>query len=173
MEAFMAILLLTGFLVVFHTTDIGFDGDRRAREITSIQRSILEEIATDGSLRESLLDIDIDNGYENDGNFTVIEDFVKSRVPEGFNFSISVCSPEAICGIRTGWPEGDVYSSERIISSTLEKYNPRKIRIFMWREWSKIKFCEIKNWEIEGRIEDWTCRFDNFFEFLLYKYLLK
>jgi hypothetical protein len=119
-EAFIAIILIVGFLVVLYSKTE--EKPRRDEEIYKLQKTILDEIAADPKLREGVL---------NNKTGEIIS-FVSRRIPYRFNFTIRICSIDKICGLQ--YYQGDTYSSERIISSVLEKYEPKKLKIFMWQE---------------------------------------
>ena len=120
LEAFIAIILITSVLIVLYSRTI--EKPRRAEEIYNLQEIILDEIADSLELREAVLNNRIEE----------IESFVSGKIPGGFAFSIKICEVEEICELEEYKKE--VYSSERIISSVLEQYEPKKVKIFMWEE---------------------------------------
>jgi len=119
-EAFIAILLITIVLLVIYTRTETKNGI--SEEIYKVQKVILDEIADNPTLRESVLKNDED----------AITNFVSERIPSGFSFSIKICEINNICNLDVFKEE--VYSSERVISSTLQEYSPKKLKIFMWLE---------------------------------------
>jgi len=119
-EAFIAIILIASVLIVIYSRTI--EKPSKSESIYNLQKTILDEIAVDIELRQNVLD----NKTEN------IENFVSERIPAGFKFSVRICDLNDICGLQEYKEE--VYSSERIISSTLQEYNPKKLKIFMWEE---------------------------------------
>ncbi len=118
MEAFIGIILIAGFLVVLYSNIIS--PSNKSEELYRFQKIILDEIAENNDLRENVL-----NNIKDP-----ISDFVDERIPSGFNYTIKICEPGDICSMNEYHEE--TYSSERIISSTLKKYDPKKIKIFMW-----------------------------------------
>jgi hypothetical protein len=121
LEAFIAIILIAGVLAFVYSRTIGKPTDR-AEEIYKLQKTILDEIAADPQFRNASLQMDE----------VIISEFVGDRVPPGFNYTVRICDVADICGLP--YYKKEVYSSERIISSTLEEYDPKKVKIFMWRE---------------------------------------
>lgn len=121
-EAFIAIILITSILIFLYSRTI--EKPRRAEEIYKLQKTILDEIAADQGLRQAVLD-----GKPED--IKDIKDFVRERVRSGFTFEIKICEVEDICVLDEYREE--VFSSEGIISATLEKYEPKKLKIFMWK----------------------------------------
>ena len=121
-EAFIAIMLITGALLILYTRTI--ERPSLSEEIYNFQKTVLDEVAFDPDKREAVL--------AEPPEVTVIENFVSDRIPPGFDYSVRVCEINEICGLKEYQEE--VYSSERIISATLNTYNPKKLKIFMWRE---------------------------------------
>ncbi|MEK6820604.1 MAG: hypothetical protein AABX71_02730 [Nanoarchaeota archaeon] len=121
LEAFIAIILIAGVLIVLYVRVI--EKPREVEELYNLQETVLEEIASSNELREAVLN----NQREK------LIDFIAERVPAGFTFNITICEVGEICALEKYRGEGvEVYSSERIIAGTLEEYNPKKIKIFMW-----------------------------------------
>ncbi len=118
-EAFIAIILITGVLLVLYTRTTRISG--KAEEIYRLQESILDEIASDNLLREEIL-----NGMDSG-----VRSFIATRVPSGFSYDVKICEPEKICEMEE-YLDKEIFSTERIISSTLEIYGPKKLKIFMW-----------------------------------------
>jgi hypothetical protein len=119
-EAFIAILLVTGVMLYLYNTQIG--PSRRAEQLYNFQKTILDEIALNDVYRTAVL-------AENE---ETIHNFVASRMVPGFEFKVRICDVGDICGLS--FYEEELYSSDRIISATLETFEPKKVKIFMWRE---------------------------------------
>jgi len=56
----------------------------------------------------------------------------KKQIPADLNFTARICNIDDICGLDSYRKE--VYAKERIISSTLKEYSPKKIRLFVWEK---------------------------------------
>jgi len=122
-EAFFAVTLILGVLVLFYSTTVQQSG--REERVHSLEKTLLEEVSNDNSLREAVI--------KNESS--IIDEFAKSRIEKilpGFNVSIKICDPNTICNLGDYKPE--VYSEERIISSTLTEFSPKKLKIFIWLE---------------------------------------
>jgi len=118
LEAFIAILLVTGFLLFVSVrrsgqADIGED-------IQTLEQVILNQIAGNDALRQAALD----------DNIGTLETFVEPKIPQGMNFTIRICALNDVCGLTHY--EKEVYSSNVVISATLSEYNPKKVALFMW-----------------------------------------
>jgi len=124
LEAFIAIMLIISALIILYSRAI--EKPKKAEDIYKLQRIILDEIADSPELREAVLN----------NNTEKIISFVGNRTLMSFNFTIRVCELNDICRLQyyIGKEGKDIYSTERLISSTLEKYEPKKLKIFMWKE---------------------------------------
>lgn len=117
-EAFVAITLITGVLLFLYSGTI--DKTKRSDEVYNLQKSILDEVSFNDNLRNDVLN----NNPEN------IKTMIQNRVQTSFNFEVKICSVEEICNLDTY--QTGVYSSERVISSNLTAYQPKKLKLFMW-----------------------------------------
>ena len=120
LEAFIAIALIAGVLIVLYTQTIR--KPQIADDVYRTERVILDEVAGRADLRSAVLN----------NNTAPIESFVAGRIPAGFSYSIRICRVEEICELPAY--NKDTYASERVISSTLAEFKPKKLKIFMWRE---------------------------------------
>lgn len=120
LEAFIAIILIAGFLTVIYSLNV--DKNRDSEEIYDFQKTILNEIANNPNLRNSVLEED----------YLPILDFVKNKIPDGFEYKIKICRIDRLCNLDEY--RENTYSSERVISANLDEYSPKKLKIFMWSE---------------------------------------
>ncbi len=141
-EAFIAVLIVAGVIIVILA---GRAGNRLNKDdvVYNLQKVILEEVSGNRELREAVLKaVDSDsNGIINEDNeeeageenYAKIKDFVFMRVPKVFEFEVQICVDIGdICGPREYKKE--MYAKEIVISSTLQDYNPRKLKLFMWEK---------------------------------------
>ncbi len=125
-EAFIAILIITSVLLVVVQN---FPKEDKSEEIHKMQRLILEQISLNDSLRKEILDYDeIDNPDKED-----TEAFINEIKPAYWNFEVRICEIEGICS-TSEYIEKEVYADEIFISSTLQQYNPKKLKLFVWTE---------------------------------------
>ena len=115
-EASVAILIIAGVLFLFFTNSSA----QTEPNLSEMARDILEEMSKNTSLRENIINSE-------DGN---VIDFVNSRVPGYLEFELRICGIGGACGIE--YIPGNVYSAERIISSTINTPGPKKVRLFIW-----------------------------------------
>ena len=116
-EASIAILIVASILFINYNKEIVSE----TPDYSENARDILEELANNVSLRGEVLD---------NGN---VDSFIDSKLPTHLNYEVRICDVNAACGISS-LPNGDVYSAERIISSNLDTYNPKKVRLFLWEK---------------------------------------
>ena len=122
LEAFIAVTILAGFFTFVYVSNVR--NESQINEIYNLQKVILDEIADNIELRNKVLDNNLDD----------VKNFVEERVPPSFNFEVKICNIEDIC--QLSFYVEEVFSSERIISTTLNRQNvnPKKVKIFMWRK---------------------------------------
>ena len=130
LEAFIAILLITGVLLVVYSRTVS--RPRIADDVYNLQEGLLDEIADNSDFRDEIVRFE----RHTETSMAEITAFIQDRTPSGFLFEVRVCEVEEICQLEAylGEEGQAVYSTERIISSTLEEYNPKKLKIFMWKE---------------------------------------
>ena len=66
-----------------------------------------------------------------------MNNFVDDKIPDFLDYELKICSSEDICGMGTQISGKDIFSAERIISSTFDTYpqnSVRKIKIFIWEK---------------------------------------
>lgn len=125
-EAALAILIIFGVLLtVLGTRQIILNG----QDLSALIPPLLEEISKNVTLREKII--------SNDSSAIVdINLYLKERIKQPYlNYTAKICLPTEVCSLES-YPinaKGDVFAAERIISSTLTQYNPKKVKIFLWR----------------------------------------
>ncbi|MFH1425728.1 MAG: hypothetical protein ABIG28_03330 [archaeon] len=135
-EAIIAIMIIVGSLLVLSVQK----ETRMGRDLTEILPPFLEEAAENPSLRKMITqDYEINIGSderENSGVLVNVEDFLKEKIRNpGLELSVSICGLNGPCPIKK-WPgDFEVYSAERIVSTTISDavFSPRKLKVFLWR----------------------------------------
>ena len=117
-EAFIAILIVASVLFVI-TSRVPIRD--RTEEIHETQRFVLEQIATNNTLRGEILEGNKDNS----------EIFIENNIPTHWNFTVEICEVDNICGMPF-YVEEEVYADEILITSNLTKYSPKKLKLFVW-----------------------------------------
>lgn len=120
-EAFMAIILVTGIIFIILSGRVGnkFDKDEA---IHNLQKTVLDEISGSEELRRAVLSED----------YATLRNFISTRIPGVLGFDIKVCELDKVCNLEVYKEE--LYVDERVISSSLLEYSPKKLRLFMWEK---------------------------------------
>ncbi len=146
-EAMIAVMIILGALLVITPNKENVKRDN----LTAILRSLLDELAKNQELRQKIVNYNLSlceppnqlNCRERSPNKEILLDldvFFEERIKNpSFNFSVSVCKTDrnSPCTLSS-YPsfDTDVYSAERIITSTVTQEDPssvRKVKIFLWR----------------------------------------
>ena len=130
-EAFVAILIITGIVLMF--LDRGYIAKEDAsKKIFEVQDSILREIQINDTLRNQILDPAIippinksDSNFPND-----ITNKIEFKIPSYLEWQAKICSIEDNCLLDLG--QKDIYSRSVIITTTQTNYNPRQLKLFFW-----------------------------------------
>ena len=120
-EAFLAILIVVSAVLIVmskNQTRTDLTGD-----INHKQRQILDIIARDDSLREKII--------ENDN--TELNNQIYLMASKNWNFTTSICPIEDICNANVPL-DREIYVSQIIITSSIDKYNPKKVKFFVWKK---------------------------------------
>ena len=140
LEATIAVLIVAGVLVVVYSRQ-EIRGVDQTDYFYNLQRQILMDVSSRSNLRLAVLKTE----NVNDDYFDVVNDFIRLRIPEAFNYTIRICeltSPPTPCKINDddyiATLDKDVFVEEVVISSDLgnqrgeEYYAPKKLRLFVW-----------------------------------------
>lgn len=121
-EAVIGIILVTSVVLVLYSRQVSTGSDY----ILDVERRVLDSISLSDFLRNSVIAGD---------NQTII-DYVNSTLPVNLNFEVRVCELEMdnFCKM-TRYIDGEVFVREAIISSNLQSYNPKLVRLFVWEGW--------------------------------------
>ena len=120
-EAVVAVLIISSVLVFLslkktEKADI-------SQELYNLESSVLNNLESNESVRAAILI----------NNEAFVKKFTESEVQDTFNFTIKICDVADICPLPNIKDiNKDVYVDERIISSNLSVYKPRKIKLFLW-----------------------------------------
>ena len=136
LEVMISITLLSGVIVFMYATrvdSVSLDG-----YVYSYQKEILSEISIDNDLRNLVLESSDEESKEGE----VISSVTNSLVlPENLDFTIKICdltNPSTPCNMD---PDlfisllgKEIYVSEIIVASNLTKYEPKKVKLFIWED---------------------------------------
>ena len=121
LEAFIAIMIISGAMAFIYVDQV--QKPNEAEAIRELQRIILDEIANNQTLRQDVLD----------GITGNIDSTISKFIPNDFNYAFEICRLDELCKLNI-LVQKEVFSDEVTISSTLEEYKPRVIRIFIWEK---------------------------------------
>ena len=141
----MFLMLVSGVLVVVYSRQVD-RGIAPADYFFSLQRQILADISGRSDLRLAVLNTYNDTEGGDDGNFSLIDDFISGKVPDAFGYSLRVCDlgdEVDFCKMNTdtyvATRDRDVFVEEIVISSELgsgeNRVSPdeaKKLRFFIW-----------------------------------------
>jgi hypothetical protein len=136
LEAFIAIMIIGGVLAFVYIGQVR--GPQQEDYVYQLLRLSLQEISNNEELRQKVLNIQTneDNVYDvssSDSNVQVIANSIDSIIPEDYVFKFKICELDSACGLQN-LPDKEVISQEVSVSSTLDNFSPRKIRIFVWKK---------------------------------------
>jgi hypothetical protein len=132
-EAFVAILLIASVLIlVLNRGEI--ENQDFSEKIYDAEISILREIQLNNTLREITLSIPVEDLpiEEDDENFPEsVKDKVKKRTPNYLECKSKICKMDDPCYLDE-YPLKNIYAQSVAITSTIEIYDPRQVKIFCW-----------------------------------------
>jgi hypothetical protein len=129
-EAFVALLLIVGFLLVI-LEEFNSDGSDNNTEIYEAQLIVLRDIQENNILRQSILDspIPISSG---DSSFPQnVKERIEYLSPSSLECEGKICDPISPCGLGRDLKK-DIYAQSVIIIATPTTYNPKQLKIFCW-----------------------------------------
>lgn len=128
-EVFIAILLLTGVLLVVIRSTTSKE-DKVASGIYEKEIAILRDIELNGTLREEILSSDVpvewDEFYS---NLPKTRNRLIFLIPTGLDCQAKLCELNDDCLIEN-FPKGSVYAKSLIVSANKGIYSPRQLKLF-------------------------------------------
>ena len=97
-------------------------------------RDILKEISKNSTFRAEIVNYVLGSNQEISPE---MNNFVDDKIPDFLDYELKICPSEDICGMEILISGKDIFSAERIISSTFDTYQQnsvRKIKIFIWEK---------------------------------------
>lgn len=123
-EASIAIMIVFGVLLVINSRN-NFSPQQ---DLNSVITPLLEEIARNVTFRSDIIS-------QGENSEPTIRGFISQRITQStIKFDVAVCEANEICSMDNYPSEAsEIYAGERIISATLTEYQPKKVKIFLWR----------------------------------------
>ena len=124
-ESMVAILLVLGVLLALNARKTSAPEE----SLDHLLPPLLQEVSQNMTIRALII-----TQPEQVGR-THLEGFVRARLTDNnLNFSVRVCDAFDACAPTQRIGSGEtVYSSERILLSTSSTFNPRKVKLYLWR----------------------------------------
>lgn len=120
LEAVLAITLLTTVVIYLYARQATTDN---SDYFYSVEDKVLSAISENSQVRATVFE----------ENETKLTDFAKPMIPPQINSTIKICNMTQTCSLDT-YVNGQVFVSERIFSSNLTFYSPKKVKIFIWEK---------------------------------------
>ena len=96
---------------------------------------LLEEIAKNNTIRDEIVSYDDSAGESRNVDANVsIRAFLNAKVDKNLQYDFKICDVDEVCGLDE-YPKditGNIYAGSRIISSSLDNSNPKKLSLFLW-----------------------------------------
>lgn len=121
-ELMIAITIISIILLITYRQTLP---SQETNDLSEDARDILAEISTIDDLRDEVV-----GNQVNVNAMTNTIAYIDSRLPDYIDFELRACVITSSCGQSTY--VGDVYSAERIISTSRTGFNPIKLRLFVW-----------------------------------------
>lgn len=120
-ELLIAVTLISGVLIFFYRQTASRSDNFSLSELS---RDILEDVSIREDLRQEIV------SSRNVNSMTRTVAFINSSLPSYISFELRACDVSSACG-QSNYV-GDVFSAERIISSSNSNFDPIKLRLFLW-----------------------------------------
>lgn len=121
-ELLIAITIISVILLITYRQTLP---SQETNDLSEDARDILSEISTMDDLRDEVV-----SNQVNVNAMTNTIAYVDSRLPDYIDFELRACIITSSCGQSTYI--GNVYSAERIISTSRTDFGPIKLRLFVW-----------------------------------------
>jgi len=122
LEAVIAILIIIGAVVYI------ISSNAPSKDISSLayekEKYILNTIGKDSDLRSKII-----AGDNRDVNSSI-----QNLIPLSWGFQTNICDIKDICESANAPNDRDIYVSEVVITSDLNEYSPKKLRLFIWEK---------------------------------------
>ena len=136
-EVFIAILLLTGVLLII-TNRSSSDKNNLQVEISKKEIAILRDIELNNSFRAEILNINPENlpirwDSFNDNELQDVKNRITYLAPKNFECEAKICLINEICIIDNLLGK-EVYAEAVIISADLDTYSPKQLKLFCMKK---------------------------------------
>ncbi len=133
LEVFVAIILVMG--LIFFILDRGSPDENMSDDIYEIEVSILKSIQLNESFRTIILNSDVPSNWSNfdSGELNEIKQMILEKKLEVLDCEAKICSLREVCVLETEMDK-EVYAQAVVISTDLNNYSPRQVKLFCWEK---------------------------------------
>jgi len=126
-EAFTAVLLVIGAAII--VVGGGIQREDISEKVYDIEIPVLREIQLNNTLRGEILGT---SGTIEWGNLpSGTKNKIIAKTPGWLECVAKICPPESLC-LLVEESEKSIYVQSVFITSTLDTFNPRKLKLFCW-----------------------------------------
>jgi len=139
-EAFFAILLITGVLLFLVSKGYIGNNEGNSEKVYQIENSILREIQLNDGYRNQILGASPEEGNPPDTYWETPGDIaghIEERLPNYLSCNSKICKPERVCGVDVVLAGNkEVYVQSVLITVTLDQptFSPRKLTLACWEK---------------------------------------
>lgn len=128
LEVLISILLLASVLSLVLSEGI-IKNKTKNQEIYEKQDNILKIIQIDDNLRDSVINANIINGELPQE----INDTIKNNSANDLKCEAKICILKQECNLNN-LPDKEIFVKSVLISNSINKYDPRELKLFCWKE---------------------------------------
>lgn len=128
LEVLISILLLASVLSLVLSEGI-IKNKTKNQEIYEKQDNILKIIQIDNDLRNSVINANIINGELPQE----INDTIKNNSANDLKCEAKICILKQECNLNN-LPDKEIFVKSVLISNSINKYDPRELKLFCWKE---------------------------------------
>tara|TARA_Y100000310_G_C20563634_1_gene754343 strand:+ start:687 stop:1136 length:450 start_codon:yes stop_codon:yes gene_type:complete len=134
-EAFTMILLITGFLLIIFSKDLVSRNNNSESVYEKIQET-LRQVQLNNSLRSGVMESDSSSLPVEWEDFPLdLKSKVGNETPSYLNCIGKICGLNSDCVLDNNEnPDKNLYIQKVIITSTLNSYSPRELKVFCWEK---------------------------------------
>jgi hypothetical protein len=121
-ELLVAVTLVSTVLILAYKQNLA---PQETQDFSEVARDILDEVSARENLR-----VEVINNRLSVSNMVNTRNFINDSLPDYISFELRSCPSTNACGQLSY--VGDVFSAERIISASKDKFDPIKLRLFLW-----------------------------------------
>lgn len=137
-EAFVAIILIMAIVLVVVNNNANSKKEVASGLFKDMEMKILKDIQLNNTLRQDILDAPVNTEINDSGFPSRVRTRVLSGIPSYVSCTAKICAPSDLCILTNervrelGADEKNVYAESILITSTLQNFNPKVLKLFCW-----------------------------------------